>query len=222
MTDSEDRVPKVEETSPTEAPGTKDGWVQATLKRLAAEGEKILPPDDPFYSRGPSIIFRSRTGGSSSFRPQPPPPREDRSLPACPPDFKCIFTNWGNKVPRGVRRTPPCDAKYLGTVGWHWGPFNERYDEYYLTTSKDGKSWLLYLRGKDEIWGKPDRGLLAAYGPRTAATEYEAAVHLLATTWRDDPDRGTAGIFHEVHGEGFLTENQLEDIGQLVEGESSR
>ena len=119
MTDNEDRVPKVEETSPTEAPSTKDGWVQATL------------------------------------------------------------------------------------------------------TGKDGKSWLLYLRGKDEIWGKPNRGLLAAYGPRTAATEYEAAVHLLATTWRDDPDRGTAGIFHEVHGEGFLTENQLEEIGQLVDGESS-
>jgi hypothetical protein len=106
---------------------------------------------------------------------------------------------------------------FLGWVGWSWGPSSERYDGYELSTSRDGKYWLLHARVKDEYLGSFDRGHLAAYGPRAAATEFEAAVHLLATVWREDPASETEGEFHEVHGEGFLSKGEFEAISDLAQ-----
>ena len=197
----------------------KKGRVHDFLEASRRQGLKTLPPDDPFYSRGASIIIRSRPSGGSAFLPPPPPPppSEDRPLPACPPGFKCVFPGWGSKPRRGVPRRTPGNAVNLGWVGWNWGPSSERYDDFNLSTSRDGKYWLLHLNTKDDWCGTFDRGQLAAYGPRAAATEFEAAVHLLATVWCENPSSETEGVFHEVHGEGLLSTGEFEAIAELAQ-----
>lgn len=139
-------------------------------------------------------------------------------LPDRPEPFESVV-GCDEKPPGGRSCDCPSNPTHLGQVEWSWSSMNGCIDAYYLDEGRD--YWMLWGYWYDDNWEEWN-WLPVAYVPRNQATEWQAAVHLLADYWRFQKETQSRERYHWIKETGELSSSALRTIGLLVWGRARR